>query len=157
MIRPLPSLQRCGRQACTQPYKPSGLTLCINWKRFMGVPSTLDHHIAPLLYTRTSSLPWVRMISLTMASTLWKSRTSTESAVACPPASAISRATVLTVDCWLFGSGGKGLHFEASEVVFAATTTAIFSTFASSSVSSRLPTCIAFCSKIDSHLPADAS
>jgi hypothetical protein len=32
--------------------------------------------------------------------------------------------TVLMVDFWLFGSGGKGTHFEASEVVLPATTTA---------------------------------
>ena len=52
-----------------------------------------------------------------------KSRTSTDIAVAFPPASVISRATVLIVDDGEFGSGGKGEHFVASDVVFAATTT----------------------------------
>lgn len=48
---------------------------------------------------------------------------STEMAVACPPASLISRSTVLIVDCWEFGSGGNGFVAYASEVDFAATTT----------------------------------
>jgi hypothetical protein len=45
-------------------------------------------------------------------------------AVALPPASVISRTTVLIVDAEEFGSGGKGVVFDASEVVLAATTTA---------------------------------
>lgn len=61
---------------------------------------------------------------MTKASMLAKSRTSTAMAVAIPPASVISRATVLMVDAELFGSGGKGEHLVASDVVFAATTTA---------------------------------
>lgn len=50
-------------------------------------------------------------------------RTSTCSAVATPPAEVISRATVLMVEAKELGSGGKGLHLLASEVVLAATTT----------------------------------
>jgi len=46
-------------------------------------------------------------------------------AVASPPDSWISRVTVEMVDAGEFGSGGKGEHFEASEVDFAATTTAL--------------------------------
>jgi hypothetical protein len=41
-----------------------------------------------------------------------------------PPASVISRATVLMVDLEELGSGGKGTVSSALEVVFAATTTA---------------------------------
>jgi hypothetical protein len=52
-----------------------------------------------------------------------KSRTSQARARALPPASWISLATVLMVDCDEFGSGGKGVALEASEVVFAETTT----------------------------------
>ena len=44
-------------------------------------------------------------------------------AVALLPASVISRATVLIVEAEEFGSGGKGEHRVASDVVFAATTT----------------------------------
>lgn len=43
--------------------------------------------------------------------------------MALPPVEVISRATVLIVELEEFGSGGKGEHFVASEVVFAATTT----------------------------------
>lgn len=53
----------------------------------------------------------------------WKSRTSTWAARAEPPWSVISRTTVLIVDCWLFGSGGKGDACEASDTVLPATTT----------------------------------
>lgn len=44
-------------------------------------------------------------------------------AVASPPASLISRSTVLMVDCGELGCGGNGTVLLASEVVFAATTT----------------------------------
>ena len=54
---------------------------------------------------------------------LEKLRTSTGIAVALPPVEVISRTTVLIVDAGEFGSGGKGEHFEGSEVVFAATMT----------------------------------
>lgn len=43
-------------------------------------------------------------------------RTSTAMAVASPPASRISRSTVLMVDCGEFGSGGKGIVWAAFEV-----------------------------------------
>jgi hypothetical protein len=56
--------------------------------------------------------------------TLSKSRVSTAMAVASWPASRISRSTVEIVDCGELGSGGKGCALEASEVLFAATTTA---------------------------------
>ena len=48
------------------------------------------------------------IVSSTRHSTLEKSRVSTAIAVASPPASRISRSTVLMVDCWEFGSGGNG-------------------------------------------------
>lgn len=54
---------------------------------------------------------------------LSKSRVSTWMAETSPPASRISRATVLMVDCGELGSGGKGDALEASDVLFAATTT----------------------------------
>lgn len=73
---------------------------------------------------RTSILPCVFTVSLTMVWTLVGSLVSTAIAVASPPASLISRATVLIVEAWEFGSGGKGVHWEASEVVLAATITA---------------------------------
>lgn len=44
-------------------------------------------------------------------------------AVARPPDSAISRATVLIVEAEELGSGGKGVQVVASEVVLADTTT----------------------------------
>jgi hypothetical protein len=44
-------------------------------------------------------------------------------AVASPPAERISRSTVDMVDAGEFGSGGKGVVVEASEVDFAATMT----------------------------------
>ena len=50
-------------------------------------------------------------------------RVSTGKARALPPASVISRATVLMVEAGELGSGGNGLHVLASEVVFALTTT----------------------------------
>jgi hypothetical protein len=56
---------------------------------------------------------------------LGKSRVSTGMAVAVPPASSISRATVEMVDAGEFGSGGKGEVLEASEVDLAATTTVL--------------------------------
>lgn len=59
----------------------------------------------------------------TRARTLSNSRVSTASAVAVPPASLISRSTVLMVDCGELGSGGNGDAVAASLVVFAATTT----------------------------------
>jgi hypothetical protein len=46
-------------------------------------------------------------------------------AVAEPPASRISRATVDMVEADEFGSGGKGVVLEASDVDFAATTTVL--------------------------------
>jgi len=55
-----------------------------------------------------------------MLSWLW---TSTEMAVASPSVSVISRATVLIVEEGEFGSGGKGWHMLASDVVLADTTT----------------------------------
>jgi hypothetical protein len=76
---------------------------------------------------RTSSLPYVFTVSLTMFWMLVKSRVSTGMAVASPPASLISRSTVLIVDAWEFGFGGNGVHFDASEVVLAATTTIVLS------------------------------
>lgn len=60
------------------------------------------------------------------ASTLFWSRTSTATAVASPPASRISRTTVVMVDWGELGSGGKGadpLLVEASLEDLAATTT----------------------------------
>ena len=51
------------------------------------------------------------------------SRVSTGRARAVPPDELISRWTVLMVDCGEFGSGGKGTVLEASDVVFAETTT----------------------------------
>lgn len=89
----------------------------------MGVLAMLDHQIAPLLYTSTSSRPYVSIVDSTSFWTLAKSRTSTDIAVAFPPAEVISRATVLIVDAGELGSGGKGEHFVAFDVVFAATTT----------------------------------
>jgi len=89
----------------------------------MGVFATLDHHMAPLLYTRTSRRPYVAIVASTSLWTLGKSRTSTDIASALPPASVISRATVLIVEADEFGSGGKGEHLVTSDVVFAATTT----------------------------------
>lgn len=86
--------------------------------------ATLDHQMAPLLYTSTSKRPYVAIVPSTSFWTLVKSRTSTGIAVALPPASVISRATVLIVDAGEFGSGGKGEHFVASDVVFATTMTA---------------------------------
>lgn len=85
--------------------------------------ATLDHQIAPLLYTSTSERPYVAIVDSTSLWTLEKLRTSTGIAVALPPVEVISRATVLIVDAGELGSGGKGVHFVASEVVFAATTT----------------------------------
>lgn len=38
---------RCGRAACTAPYRPSTLTRCISWKRLIGVSRTEAHHMAP--------------------------------------------------------------------------------------------------------------
>lgn len=45
------------------------------------------------------------------------SRVSTGSATESPPASRISRSTVLMVDCGELGSGGNRVVFAASEVV----------------------------------------
>lgn len=73
----------------------------------------------------TSRRPRRFTVSLTSASTASVSRTSTSRARAEPPASVISRATVLMVDCDEFGSGGNSEAgiLDASEVVLAATTT----------------------------------
>jgi hypothetical protein len=76
----------------------------------MGVLATLDHQMAPLLYTNTSSRPYVVIVASNSFCALVKSRTSTEIARAFPPASVISRATVLIVEADEFGSGGKGEH-----------------------------------------------
>ena len=57
-----------------------------------------------------------------MESTL---RVSTEIAVAAPPLECISFSTVLMVDSEEFGSGKVDM-VEASEVLFAATTTGLF-------------------------------
>jgi hypothetical protein len=57
---------------------------------------------------------------------LAKSRVSTWIAVAVPPASRISRATVDMVEAEEFGSGGKGVVSEALDVDFAATTTGLY-------------------------------
>jgi hypothetical protein len=89
----------------------------------MGVLAMLDHQMAPLLYTSTSRRPYIAIVASASFWTLVKSRTSTDIAVAFPPVEVISRATVLVVDAEELGSGGKGEHFVASEVVFAATTT----------------------------------
>jgi hypothetical protein len=56
-ILPSPLRYRCGSTACTIPYRPSMFTRCMSWNRFIGVCATLDHQIAPLLYTRTSMRP----------------------------------------------------------------------------------------------------
>ena len=66
------------------------------------------------------------MVSSTSLCMLSGSRVSTAIAVACPPASRISRHTVLMVDAWEFGSGGKGVVLYASLVDLAATTTILF-------------------------------
>jgi hypothetical protein len=63
------------------------------------------------------------IVSSTMACTLSTSRVSTATASTSPPASRISRATVLTVDREEFGSGGKGSLLEIWLVDLAATTT----------------------------------
>lgn len=59
----------------------------------------------------------------TRASTLSGERTSTWTAVAWPPASVISLATVVMVEAEELGSGGKGPGLEGSLMVLAATTT----------------------------------
>jgi hypothetical protein len=64
------------------------------------------------------------IVSVTRFCTLSKSLVSTGIAVAWPPASRISRSTVLIVDCGEFGSGGNGFAAYASLVDFAATITA---------------------------------
>ena len=65
------------------------------------------------------------MVSSTRFWILSGERVSTCMAWAIPPASVISLATVLMVDCLEFGSGGKGEVVVASLVVLAATTTTI--------------------------------
>jgi hypothetical protein len=70
-----------------------------------------------------SRRPCLEMVWAMSSSMLAKSRVSTGMAVAVPPASMISRATVEMVDAWEFGSGGKGCVLDASDVDFAATTT----------------------------------
>lgn len=65
------------------------------------------------------------IVCATRRSMLAKSRVSTGMAVAVPPASRISRATVDIVDAEEFGSGGNGDVLEASDVDFAATTTGV--------------------------------
>ena len=55
---------------------------------------------------------------------LERSRVSTLMAVASPLVSRISRSTVEMVELGELGSGGKGVHFETSEVDLAATMTA---------------------------------
>lgn len=124
MIRAFqPCFAKWGSEAWIVPYSPSTFTRCMSWNRFIGVFSTDDHHIAPLLYITTSSLPYVFTVSLTMLWTLSESLVSTGIAAASLPASLISRATVLIVEAGEFGSGGKGSHLEASDVVLAETTT----------------------------------
>jgi len=54
-----------------------------------------------------------------------KLRVSTAMEIALPPASLISRSTVLMVDCGEFGSGGNGCVLLASDVVLAATATLV--------------------------------
>jgi hypothetical protein len=44
-----PPRAKCGSAACTAAYRPSALTRCISWKRFVGVRSTGAHHTAPAL------------------------------------------------------------------------------------------------------------
>lgn len=78
----------------------------------MGVLSTLDHQIAPLLYTSTSKRPYAAIVVSTSFEMLGKDRTSTGIVVALPPVEVISRATVLTVGDGELGSGGKKEHFE---------------------------------------------
>ena len=46
-------------------------------------------------------------------------------AIASPPASVISRQTVLMVECGELGSGGNGVILAALEVLFAETTTGL--------------------------------
>lgn len=61
-----------------------------------------------------------------MACWIWRgSRTSTATAAAWPPASWISRATVVIVEAGELGSGGKGIVCVASEIVFAASITVV--------------------------------
>jgi hypothetical protein len=79
--------------------------------------------MAPELYTSTSSFPYLLTVSSTICCTLAGSRVSTGMAAASPPASLISRSTVLMVDCWEFGFGGHGFALDASEVVLPVTTT----------------------------------
>ncbi len=67
------------------------------------------------------SLTWT--VDATSASMLAYSRVSTGMAVASPPASRISRSTVLMVDWAELGSGGKGVARKASLVDLADTTT----------------------------------
>ena len=81
--------------------------------------------MAPELYISTSSLPYARVALATICWMLEGSRVSTGMARAAPPEEVISRATVLMVEEGELGSGGNGLQVEASDVVFAATTTAM--------------------------------
>ena len=71
----------------------------------------------------TSRLPSLLTVSSMSEVISSKFRTSHGMARALPPASSISRATVLIVDWDEFGSGGNGLACDASDVVFADTTT----------------------------------
>lgn len=89
-------------------------------------------------------------------------RVSTAIAVAVPPAERISRTTVEIVEERELGSGGKGCVVEASEVVFAATTTAsklALWPVASSSCHVLVvrQTCVSFSSEVNGYLPPHAS
>lgn len=95
----------------------------MSWNRLRGEFSTEAHQMAPELYTSTSSFPYLLTASSTIRCTLAGSRVSTGMAVASPPASLISRSTVLMVDCWELGFGGHGFVLYASEVVLPVTTT----------------------------------
>jgi hypothetical protein len=48
IIRPFqPLALKYGKEDCTEAYKPSALTDCMSWYRFVGVFSTDAHQIAP--------------------------------------------------------------------------------------------------------------
>jgi len=67
---------------------------------------------------------WVASVLATSCWTEAWERVSTAMAVAVPPVARISRSTVEMVEAGEFGSGGKGVVWEASEVLLAAMTTA---------------------------------
>lgn len=146
---------------CTTSVQTSiGRLTCISWNRFISVFSTLLHQIAPELYTTTSIEPYFLTTCPTMAWITSKERTSSWIGVASPPASSISRATVFMVDAEELGSGGNGEHFDASDVVLAATTTTLHVSLclipAGEVVVSWL-TCVPVLWQCNSYMAADAS